>query len=156
MSILKSCFFLFTFYCSVLWPQVKIEHAEHTQGTLQKDQEALKFIHSFKVLPDAKATSLGNTANKMMDIICRSSQLNPPIGFDAKVNVAASDLRLKETEPRLNVFCYLRYLIKDDDGQVKKSMDGTDLYLNINWFDLFHQAGNYWEACNQLKLPLFF
>jgi len=28
--------------------------------------------------------------------------------------------------------------------------------MNINWFDLFDQAGNYWQACSELKLPLFF
>lgn len=137
--------------------QVITEHAEHTPGTLQKEQQALKFIRSFKVLSDVKATSLAYTANKIVDVICRSSQLNPPIGFDAKVNVAASDLELKEIEPHFKVYCYLRYLRKaPDNGQVKKSMDGTDLYLNINWFDLFSQAGNYWKACSELKLPLFF
>lgn len=153
----KLFFFIYALLvCITTTAQVRIEHAEQTKGTLQKDQQALKFIRSFKVLPDAKATSLANTVNKMMDIICRATQLNPPMGFDAKVSVATSDLGLKETEPRLKVFCYLRYLIKGDNGRVKKSMDGTDLYLAINWFDLFHQAGNYWQDCSELKLPLFF
>lgn len=144
-------------FCIITTGQVSIEHAENTQGTLQKDGQVLKFIRSFKVLPDAKATTLANTVNQMMDIICRSSQLNPPVGFDAKVDVAASDLGLKETKPYLKVYCFLRYLIRDlHTTQVKKSMDGTDLYLNINWFDLFDQAGNYWQACSELKLPLFF
>ena len=146
------------FFCSfIATAQVRIEHAEHMQGTLQKGHPALKFIRSFKVLPETKATSLANTANKIMDLVCQTPQLNPPIGFDADMNVSASDLGLKEKEPHLNVLCYLRYLTKDPHtGQIKKSMDGTDLMVNINWFDLFHQAGNYWEACNELKFPLFF
>jgi hypothetical protein len=132
------------------------EHAEHTQGTLQRNQQVLKFIRSFKYLPDAKATSLANTTNKIMDVVCESSQLNPPVGFDAEVNMAASDLEFKATKPQLKVFCYLRYLMKDNSGQVKKSMDGADINLWINRFDAFNQAGNYWQACDQLKLPLFF
>ena len=154
----KMCLVICVVFCSFIGTgQVIIEHAEHMQGTLRKDQQALKFIHSFRVLPETKAASLANTANKIMEVVCQTSQLNPPIGFDAEVNVAASDLGLKQKEPHLNVLCYLRYLIKDPHtGQIKKSMDGTDLTLNINCFDLFHQAGNYWEACNELKLPLFF
>jgi hypothetical protein len=35
-------------------------------------------------------------------------------------------------------------------------MDGADLNLWINRFDAFSQAGNYWKACSELKLPLFF
>jgi len=136
--------------------QVRIEHAEHTQGTLKKDQQALKFIRTFKYLSDAKAASLANTVNKIMDFVCQSSQLNPPVGFDAEVNVAASNLEFKTATPQLEVFCYLRYLIKGNDGRVKKSMDGADLNLCINRFDAFSQAGNYWQACDQLKLPLFF
>jgi len=120
----KLFFFIYALlFCITATAQVRIEHAEQTKGTLQKDQQALKFIRSFKVLPVAKATSLANTTNKIIDVICRTSQLNPPIGFDAKVNVAASDLGLKETEPHFKVYCYLRYLIKSDNGQVKKSMD---------------------------------
>ena len=136
--------------------QPRIEHAEHTQGILQRHQQSLKFIRSFKYLPDAKAMSLANTVNKIMDIVCQSSQLNPPVGFDAEVDVAASDLEFKTTRPKLYVYCYLRYLMKDKNGQVKKSMDGADLNLWINRFDAFSQAGNYWKACSELKLPLFF
>jgi hypothetical protein len=136
--------------------QVRTQHAKHTQGTLQKYQQALKFIHSYKYLSDAKATSLANTVNKIMDIVCQSSQLNPPVGFDAEVDVAASDLEFKTAKPELYVYCYLRYLMKDNNGQTKKSMDGADLNLWINRFDAFNQAGNYWKACDQLKLPLFF
>jgi hypothetical protein len=158
-SCFKKLFFLSSmlFSCSVTIAQLRIEHASHTQGTLQKEQQTLKFIDSFKVLPETKAVSLANAANKIIEIVCQTSQLNPPVGFDARVNASASDLGLKETEPRLNVLCYLRYLIKNaQTTEIKKSMDGTDLMLNINWFDLFHQAGNYWQACSELKLPLFF
>lgn len=132
------------------------EHAEHTQGTLQKYQQSLKFIRSFKYLPDAKAISLANTVDKIIDIVCQSSQLNPPVGFDAEVDVAASDLEFKKKRPQLYVYCYLRYLIKDNNGQVKKSMDGADLNVWINRYDAFSQAGNYWKECSELKLPLFF
>jgi hypothetical protein len=107
-------------------------------------------------LTDAKATSMANTVNKIMDIVCQSSQLNPPVGFDAEVDVAASDLEFKTAKPQLYVYCYLRYLMKDKNGQVKKSMDGADLNLWINRFDAFSQAGNYWKTCSELKLPLFF
>jgi hypothetical protein len=137
--------------------QLKIEHAEHMKGTLKREEQTLKFIRSFKVLPDAKATSLANTTGKIMDAICRLPQLNPPTGFDAKVNVAGSDLGLKEHEPRFEVFCYLRYLVKDSHtGAVKQSLDGADLYLYINAFGLFDQMGNYWQDCDKTKFPLFF
>lgn len=143
--------------CIVCIAQVRIEHAEHMQGTLKREQQTLKFIRSFKVMPDAKASSLAITTGKIMDVICRLPQLNPPTGFDAKVNVAGSDLGLKEPEPRFQVYCYLRYLVKDPHtGTVKQSMDGADIYLHINAFDLFHQMGNYWEDCNKTNFPLFF
>jgi hypothetical protein len=152
----KLVFLIYILLCCIAAPaQVKTQFAERTQGTLQKYQQALKYIRNFKYLSDAKATSLANTINKIMDIVCQSSQLNPPVGFDAEVNVTASDLEFKTASPKLEVFCYLRYLT-EKDGQVKKSMDGTDLNLWINRFDAFSQSGNYWQACDQLKLPLFF
>ena len=143
--------------CIMCIAQLKIEHAEHMKGTLKREEQTLKFIRSFKVLPDAKATSLANTTGKIMDAICRMPQLNPPTGFDAKVNVAGSDLGLKEHEPRFEVFCYLRYLVKDSHtGAVKQSLDGADLYLYINAFGLFDQMGNYWQDCDKAKFTLFF
>ena len=144
------------FSCMIGTAQVRTARAEHAQGTLQKYQQSLKFIRSYKYLSDAKATSLANTVNKMMDLVSLSSQLNPPVGFDAEVNVTASNLEFKTARPQLEVYCYLRYLMKDNNGQVKKSMDGADLNLWINRFDAFSQAGNYWQACDELKLPLFF
>lgn len=143
--------------CIMTIAQVRIEHAEHVQGTLKRDGQVLKFIRSFKVLPEAKAASLAKAADNILDVLCRVSQLNPPMGFDASAGVATYDLELKEKEPRLKEFCYLRYLIKDSHtGAVKESMDGTDFYLNINAFDLFDQMGNYWRECDDLKFPLFF
>ncbi|HEV2831781.1 MAG TPA: hypothetical protein VGW31_07355, partial [Hanamia sp.] len=129
----RKLFFLIyiLFSCMIATAQVRTAHAEHTQGTLKKFQQSLKFIRSYKYLSDAKSTSLANTVNKIMDIVCQSSQLNPPVGFDAEVDVAASDLEFKTAKPQLKVFCYLRYLMKDNTGQVKKSMDGADLNLWI-------------------------
>jgi hypothetical protein len=137
--------------------QVRIDHAVHMQGTLKREKQTLKFIRSFKAMPDSKASSLAITAGKMMDVICRLPQLNPPTGFDAEVNAAGSNLELREPEPHLEVYCYLRYLVKDSHtGIVKQSMDGADLYLYINAFNLFDQMGNYWQDCDKAKFPLFF
>jgi hypothetical protein len=78
-------------------------------------------------------------------------------GYNAKVNVATSDLNLKSKEPQLEVYCYLRYLINDSRyAGIKESLDGADLYLYLNDFDLFSQMGNYWKACSDMKFPLFF
>jgi hypothetical protein len=143
--------------CIMCTSQVRIEHAEHMKGTLKREEQTLKFIRSFKVLPDAKASSLAMTTDKIMDAICRLPQLNAPTGFDAKVNVAGTTLGLKERKPHFMVYCYLRYLVKDSHtGIVKQSMDGADLYLYINAFGFFDQMGNYWQDCDKAKFPLFF
>lgn len=154
----KSVFLCFTLLsCILAAAQIKIEHAEQVKGTVKKELQTLKFIHSFKALAEAKASSLANSANKIMDAICRLPQVNTPTGYNAKVNVAASDLTIKDKEPKLTVYCYLRYLIKDSRyAGIKESMDGADLFLKINAFDIFHQMGNYWEKCSKLKMPVFF
>ena len=158
-SFIKKLFFLIVMLlpCMLLTAQVKIENVPDALGKLVRKHNTLQFINSFKILPAVKAASLASIADKMMDIICRSPHLNSPVGYNAKVNIAASDLGLKEKEPCLEIFCYLRYLVKDSRYTgIKESMDGADLYLYLNDFGLFHQMGNYWEDCNKLKFPLFF
>ncbi|HWB93717.1 MAG TPA: hypothetical protein VG605_17780 [Puia sp.] len=153
-SILLSCTLL---SCLLTAAQIKIEHADQDKGTLKRESHTLKFIRGFKALPEAKASSLANTADKIMDEICRFPQVNTPTGYNAKVNVAGSDLAMKDKEPKFTVYCYFRYLTRDSRYQgIRESMDGADLILNINAFDIFHQMGNYWEKCSKLKLPVFF
>lgn len=148
--------FVFFMYASVC-AQVKIVNVPDASGKLIRKHTTLQFINSFKILPAAKSASLANIADKMMDIICRLPQLSSPMGYNAKVNVAASDLKLKSKEPQLEIYCYLRYLVHDSRYTgIKESLDGADLYLYINDFGLFHQMGNYWEACRDLNFPLFF
>lgn len=157
--VTKKIFFLSVVLlsCTLLTAQVKIEHVPHAQGKLTRMNNTLQFINSFKILSAAKAASLAHTSDKIMDIICKSSHLNYPIGYNSKVNIAASDLGLKDKEPQLEIFCYLRYLEKDSRyTKIKESMDGADLYLYLNDFGFFYQMGNYWEDCDKLKFPLFF
>lgn len=147
---------VFIIYISVN-AQVKIVNTPDAPGKLIRKNNTLQFINSFKVLSIARAASLAKTADKMMDIICRLPQLNLPMGYNAKVNVAASDLKLKSNESQLEIYCYLRYLVNDSRYiGIKESLDGADLYLFINDFEFFHQMGNYWKACSELKFPLFF
>ena len=157
--LFKKIFFLacMLLTCIIAVAQIKTEFAMHVPGKLKRSSEVYKFIQSFKAIPDAKAFSLAKTATKIEDAVCSLPQLNPPIGFNAENDVATYDLELKNKEPSLNVFCYLRYLKKDlHTGAIKTSMDGADLYFNINEFDLFHQIGNYWEECDKIKFPIFF
>jgi hypothetical protein len=93
----------------------------------------------------------------MMDAICVLPQVKGPTGYNAKVNVAAAALEIKDKEPKFTVYCYLRYLVRDSRYTgIKESMDGADLFLNINAFGIFHQMGNYWERCSKLHIPVFF
>lgn len=159
MTLVKKIFFFIVLLFPVtgVIAQIKIDHVPDAQGKLIRYNNTSHFLNSFKVLPAAKASALGNWANKAMDIICQSSRLNSPVGYNAKVAVYASDLELKEKEPNLKILCALRYLVKDSRYTgIKESMDGADLYLDINAFDLFYQMGNYWKDCSQLKFPLFF
>ena len=143
--------------CMVLTAQVKIDNLPEAPGKVMRKHNTAAFLNSFKILPAAKVASLANAAEKMMDVICRSPHLDPPVGYNAKLNVAASDLGMKEKEPRLQVYCYLRYLTKDSRYTgVKESLDGADLYMKINDFEIFAQMGNYWEDCSNIKFPLFF
>jgi hypothetical protein len=156
---IKKLFFLIVMLLPfiLLSAQVKIENVPDAPGKLIRGHNTLHFINSFKVLPTVKAASLANVADKVMDVICRLPQVSSPVGFNAKVDVAASDLGLKEKEPHLEIFCYLRYLVKDSRYTgIKESLDGADLYLKINDFGIFSQMGNYWKECSDLKFPLFF
>ena len=158
-TFFKKIFFL-TFMllpCILLTAQVKIDIIPDAPGKLIRKNNTLQFINSFKVLSTTKATSLANTANKIMDIICRSPHLNPLVGYNAKVHISTSSSDLKEKEPAAEVVFYLRYLVKDSRYTgIRESMDGADLYLNINDFGIFSQMGNYWKECSDLKFPLFF
>jgi hypothetical protein len=137
--------------------QVEIVHAENAPGKLTKSGNTLTFIRSFKALPEAKASSLAKTADKLINEVCSMPQLKSPVGFNVNVFTATGGSNLKQKEPVLKVSCFLRYLLKDSrTGEIKKSMDGTDIYLDINAFDVFSQMGNYWEDCSKLKFPLFF
>ena len=141
----------------MLTAQVKIDFVPDAPGKLIRKNNTLQFINSFKVLSAARASSLANTSDKIMDIICQSPHLNPPVGYNAKMHISTAGSSLKEKEPTTEVVFYLRYLVKDSRYTgIKESMDGADLYLNINDFDIFSQMGNYWEDCSKLKFPLFF
>jgi hypothetical protein len=148
--------FVFVIYISGS-AQVKIVNVPDAPGKLIREHTTLRFINSFKILPAAKAASLASIADKMMDVICRLPQLNSVQGYNAKVNVATSDLKLKSKEPQLEVYCYLRYLINDSRyAGIKESLDGADLYLYLNDFEFFHQMGNYWKDCSDMNFLLFF
>jgi len=158
-AFLKKGFFLTVLLVPfmALNAQVKIENLPDAPGKVIRRHTTVAFLNSFKVLPAAKVSSLAKAVDKMMDIICQSPHLNPPVGYNAKVNVAASGLGLKEKEPYVTVNCYLRYLTKDSRYPgIKESLDGADLYLHINYFGIFSQMGNYWEDCSNAKFPLFF
>ena len=160
---MKGLYRKFTLFCCLLLScilvaaQVRIEHAPRVQGTLKRESQVLAFIRHFNALPDAKAVSLAGTANKLMDALCILPQVNGPTGYNAKVNVAGAAMEIKDEAPKLMVYCYFRYLIRDSRYTgIKESMDGADLFMKINAFDLFHQMGNYWEECSKLHFPLFF
>lgn len=137
--------------------QVKIENVPDAPGKLKRNSNVRQFISNFKVLPAAKATSLTRTTNAVIDVICRLPQVNAPIGYNTHVNVSVVDQGMKEREPLLNVFCYLRNLTRDSRYTgIKESMDGADLYFKINAFNFFNQFGNFWQDCNKAKVPLFF
>ncbi len=148
--------FAFVIYISIS-AQVKIENVPDAPGKLIRKHTTLQFINSFKILPAAKAASLANIADKMMDVICSLPQFNSLHGYNAKVGIAVSDLGLKSKEPQSEIYCYLRYLVHDSRYTgIKESMDGADLYIYINDFGLFHQMGNYWKNCSDMDFPLFF
>jgi len=143
--------------CIIAATQTKPDFAMHVAGKLTRSQDVYKFIHGFKAIPDSKAASLAKTATQIQDAICKLPQLNPPTGFDANNGVATYDVELKNKEPQLKVFCFLRYLENDTHtGKVITSMDGADIYFDINAFDLFDQIGNYWQECDKIKFPIFF
>lgn len=143
--------------CILLTAQVKIDFVPDAPGKLIRKNNTLQFINSFKVLSAARASSLANTSDKIMDIICQSPHLNPPVGYNAKMHISTAGSILKEKEPTAEVVFYLRYLVKDSRYTgIRESMDGADLYLLINDFGLFSQMGNYWKSCSELKFPLFF
>ena len=158
-SFIKKIFFLTVMLlpCILLTAQVKIVNVPDAPGKLIRKNNTLQFINSFKVLSTAKATSLANTADKIIDIICQSPHLHPLVGYNAKVHISTSGSDLKEKEPATDVVFYLRYLVKDSRYTgIRESMDGADLYLLINDFGIFSQMGNYWKACSDFKFPLFF
>ncbi|HEY4207154.1 MAG TPA: hypothetical protein VGM31_10085, partial [Puia sp.] len=122
--------------------QVRIGHEEHAPGTLKRESQPLKFIRSFKALSDAKASSLANTTDEIMDALCELPQVKAPTGYNAKVNVSAAALDIKDDEPKFTIYCYFRYLVRDSRYTgIRESMDGADLFLDINAFDIFHQMG---------------
>ncbi|UAY55328.1 hypothetical protein [Arachidicoccus terrestris] len=152
---------LFTvFLCPVMVSavaQINIEKLRDAPGKLTRNRNTLAFIQSFKALSMGKAASLAYISDKIMDIICQQPPLNPPTGFNADVHAVGLDTKLKEKEPRFQVDCMLRYLTKDSRYTgIKESMDGADLYLIMNDYDIFDQMGNYWQDCYKLKFQLFF
>jgi len=157
-QILKSFIFCVTVLCGITAiGQSKFEQAPDEHGKLTIDKNAGQFIKSFKVLTNAKASSLENTVNTIRDAIAKLPKANAPIGYDARIFFSTSAFSLKGDRPTIDVICYLRTLRKDmKTGVISASMDGADLYVKINDFDLFAQMGNYWAACSKLKLPLFF
>lgn len=145
------------FFRGISTAQVKIENVPDALGKLTRHPNTLQFLQSFKALSNQKASSLAHSADEIMEAICSLPQVHSPVGYDADVNLAAVDYLLKEKEPRLKIYCHLRYLIRDSRYTgIKKSMDGADIMMLVNGFDLFHQMGNYWKKCGELKLPLFF
>ena len=146
-----------SFSCLPLSAQIRYESAKEVKGKLIAHSNTLQFLKSFKVLTPVKAASLANTADKIMAEIEKSPRVNPPIGFDAKINIAASDIGLKDKLPGMKIYCFLRNLEKNiGTGEMRTSEDGADLHLTVNDFDLFTQMGNFWEQCNALKIPVFF
>lgn len=154
----KRIVFLFGMFLPVIAVgQNKTRFAVHSQGKIKRSTSIYKFIQHFKAMPDARATSLAKTATKIEDALCSLPGLNPPMGFNAEAGVATYAEKLKDKEPALSVYCYLRYLEKDPHtGTIKTSMDGADLYFDINAFDLFDQIGNYWQDCDKINFPVFF
>lgn len=151
---MAACVLLF---CTPARAQGKIENVPDAWGILKRSDNVRQFISNFKALPATKVASLARTANAVMDIICRLPQVNAPTGYNTHVNVSAADQGMKERAPSLNVFCYLRNLTHDPRYTgIKESMDGADLYFNINGFDFFNQFGNFWQDCDKAKVPLFF
>lgn len=140
-----------------LYGQVNIEMLPGAPGKLNRSTNTLPFIQSFKALSAPKAISMAHTTDKIMDIICQLPQLHSPTGFNIDIHASGLGTKLKEKAPRFQIVCFLRYLTKDSRYTgVKESMDGADLFLLINDFDIFGQMGNYWEDCNKLNFPLFF
>lgn len=140
--------------------QAKTVHAENVAGKLIKDDHVASYIHGFKELSGTRASSLEKTINKIYAELYRLPQLNPPMGFEAQPHIVINRLSLsdKESVPFSEVVCYFRYLVHDrQTGKVKKSLDGTDFYLELNSFDrFFDQLGNFWSECYKLNFPLFF
>ena len=157
-QILKSFIFcVVVLYSITAIGQSKFEQTLDEHGKLTTDKNARQFINSFKVLPGAKATSLENTVNAIRDAIAKLPKANAPIGYDTRIFFSTSAFSLKEDRPNMEVNCYLRTLHKDmKTGVISASMDGADLSVEINDFDLFAQMGSFWAACSKLKLPLFF
>jgi hypothetical protein len=133
-------------------------HAEHATGKLVKDKNVSGFIHQFKELSAAKASSLEKTVNDIYATLYKLPQLNPPMGFEAAPHLFINRNAISAPIPSSKVACYFRYLDHDTKtGKPITSKDGTDFNLELNSFDrFFDQLGNFWSDCHKLHFPLFF
>lgn len=129
-------------------------HAQNEPGKLIKDATAASYVASFKAMPAAKASSFGRTVNGILNEVYQMKILNPPTGFDVKTGLFAGHGQLQRKEPYARAFCFFRYK-EMRNGTMKTSLDGSDLFFELNDFD-FDQIGNFGDECYKLKFPLFF
>lgn len=139
--------------------QSQTAYAQKATGHIKTSEQhsILQFLRGFHELSDTKAMSLAKTTAGILNLVCSLPQFSPPVGFNVEANVAAEDIGLSEKEPRINAYCYLRYLENETaTGKTKQSLDGADIYFKINDFGFFSQMGNYWQDCDHANYPLFF
>lgn len=160
--LMKKFFIVWTCWMAWLCPslslraQVRIEHAAQVQGKLTRHRQVAAFLRGFKAMPEARSASLAATADKALDVLCSPQQVRVPRGFDVDAGVSADGIGLKADAPFLRVVASFRYLEKRS-GVVKTSLDGADLFLEINALHgFFDQVGNFWKDCYQTHFPLFF
>lgn len=119
-----------------------------------------KRIESIKEVNRAKLPSLKKSITEQVKILESDPLFQPPKGFIVKVvfNPESDAFEPSEDIPACALSFELLYLENDKkSGNVKKSMDGTDIGIETNnLYHFFRQIGNYWKDCDHLKLPLFF
>lgn len=119
-----------------------------------------KTIDGLKGLGRGRAASLKKCLAMQLRTFYADRALNPPRGFVAKTFFHV------EEDPMANsrglcagvLTTGLYYLERDQkNGGVKTSMDGTLIGIETNNLNHFlGQVGNFWQACDDLKVPEFF
>lgn len=119
-----------------------------------------KAIDRLRTPDRARAASLKKCLEAQLRIFYQDPSLRPPKGFVAQTSFQLTeDPMAGRAGLRACVLATGLYYLERDPGSggVKKSMDGTLIGIETNHLNHFlGQVGNFWSACDELKVPEFF